>query len=401
MQNDKQMKTILLLTYQISPYKGSESSVGWNYVVNMSRDNRLVVIYGFDKIDIQHYLSLNSLPNVLFVHIESASLIGHGLIHDINYNFNYRKWHKKAYKKGKEIISNEKIDLIHYLNPIGFKEPSFMWKLDKPYIWGPMQGVENRPFKLYKALSIKEKINALGRRIVHNGMLRLMFRVKIAVRKADVIFAATPNTQKQLESIYNKTSIYLPENGILNLIWVGRIDERKALGILLESLTKLKSKSFCLNVVGSGPKLEILNRFAKINGLVDKIVWHGQIDRAQVQQIFKRSHLHIITSLGEGNPTIIWEAMANAIPTMSLDHCGMSGVICDKCGIKIPIRSFSQVVDDIAIHISNIIEDPKIIQKLSKGVIECSEKYMWNEKRIQIFNEAYENAILNYKNRNS
>lgn len=29
------MRTILLITYDISPYKGSEASVSWNYVSKM------------------------------------------------------------------------------------------------------------------------------------------------------------------------------------------------------------------------------------------------------------------------------------------------------------------------------------------------------------------------------
>ena len=51
------------------------------------------------------------------------------------------------------------------------------------------------------------------------------------------------------------------------------------------------------------------------------------------------THLHIITSLGEGNPTTIWEAMDRGIPTVSLNHCGMKDVICDKCGVKINIET--------------------------------------------------------------
>ena len=93
--------------------------------------------------------------------------------------------------------------------------------------------------------------------------------------------------------------------------------------------------------------------------------------------------------------------MSNAVPTMSLDHCGMSGVICEKCGIKVPIHSYNQVVNDIANHIENIIANPTIINKLSEGVIECSKKFMWDDKRIKIFNEAYETAIANFQKRNS
>ena len=39
-------KHILVLAYMLSPYKGSEFSVAWNYVTEMSKDNNLTVLYG-------------------------------------------------------------------------------------------------------------------------------------------------------------------------------------------------------------------------------------------------------------------------------------------------------------------------------------------------------------------
>ena len=39
-------KKILVLAYAISPTRGSEYSVAWNYVQEMSKDNKLTVLYG-------------------------------------------------------------------------------------------------------------------------------------------------------------------------------------------------------------------------------------------------------------------------------------------------------------------------------------------------------------------
>ena len=68
---------------------------------------------------------------------------------------------------------------------------------------------------------------------------------------------------------------------------------------------------------------------------------------------------------------------------------------CDKCGIKIPIKSYNQVVSDMAANIERIINNPSIITELSKGVIECSQKFMW-ANRIQIFNDVYDRLIKKY-----
>lgn len=146
---------------------------------------------------------------------------------------------------------------------------------------------------------------------------------------------------------------------------------------------------------GGGNLFKQLKEKSKQLGIDDHITWHGSIPRAEVLQLMKTAHLHVISSLGEATTTVLWEAMSWAVPTMTLDHCGMAGVVCEKCGIKIPIHSYKQVVTDMAEHIDHLIEQPEIIGQLSQGVIECSEKFMWSN-RIKIFNEVYERICNKY-----
>lgn len=138
-----------------------------------------------------------------------------------------------------------------------------------------------------------------------------------------------------------------------------------------------------------------LKRKSELLGIDGHITWHGNIPRTEVLQLMKTAHLHVISSLGEAATTVLWEAMSWAVPTMTLDHCGMAGVVCEKCGIKIPIYSYKQVVADMAIHIDHLIEQPNIIGQLSRGVIECSEKFMWSN-RTKIFNDVYEEICNKY-----
>lgn len=405
------MHTIALITYDISPYRGSEASVSWNYVWNMRHTNKLIVVYGRGKEEIERFISENgAVDNVEFINNPVEKLTGVGIVMDIKYNLAYRRWHLKTYDMVKEMVRKGEVDLIHYLNPIGFKEPGFCWKINSvPYVWGPIQGVENRPIELYSALSLKGKVNALTRRIVHNGLFILMPRLKKALKRTDTVFAATPNTVKNLMKWYGKESIYLPENGImkmertnpikfngdtLRLIWIGTVNERKALVILLDALSHVRAKNWHLDVLGDGDQRQKLQE--KFSTLNQNITWHGMVDRTSVQEVLLQSHLHVISSLGEGNTTILWEAFGKAIPTLTLDHCGMAGVVCEKCGIKIPIHSYKQVVSDIASKIENILEHPSIIEKLSSGALECSKKFMW-DNRIGLYNETYNHLINSYK----
>lgn len=404
------MHRIALITYDISPYRGSEASVSWNFVSQMSQYIHLTVFYGRGNADIEKYLVNNPMPNVSFFHIEPKDALKYpkGIRQDYYDTIFYTQWHKKVYIEIQHLFKEGKIDLVHHLSPIGFKEPGYSWRIPNlPFVWGPIMAVENRPFQLYRVYSFKNKCLALARRIIHNAWFRYVPRIRKAFRAADVIFAVTPNGQRMIAHFHGRETTLMPENCIvkmtaekpiqyhkdetLNIIWVGRVfDQSKGLEILLDALNKLQGKPWRLHVIGEG-KLDA-KKTQKLTAINPQINWYGKISRENVLEVFKQAHIHVITSLGEATTTVIWESMANAVPTMTLDHCGMSGVVCNKCGIKIPIEKYSRVVDNMANHINHIISNPSEIQRMSAGVIECSKNYMWN-KRIEIFVETYNKLI--------
>lgn len=407
---------VCLIAYDISPYRGSEASVAWNFVSHMSKYVNLTVVYGWYKDDIDRYIKENGpIANVRFVLIPTEDLSKYGgtIMWDIHNIFQYKKWHKTASNIIAEMAEAGEFDLIHYLNPIGFKEPGYAWKVKSiPFVWGPIMAVENRPFSLYKAFSFKVKCVMLARRIIHNSMFLLSPRVRKAFRRVDAFFAATPNSARMLDKYYHRKAVHMPENAILrmdttepiiynagetlNIIWIGRVaDEGKGLVILLDALLKAKSENWCLHVVGGGQvKPAIAERIKPIE---NRITWHGLLPRDRVQTLIRDAHLHVISSLGEATTTVIWEAMSKAVPTMTLDHCGMSAVVCEKCGIKIPIEKYDKVTDRIAHELDRLISNPQEIGRMSAGVLECAKNFMWDEKRCNRFLDVYNQLLKDSK----
>jgi glycosyltransferase involved in cell wall biosynthesis len=417
-------KNILVCAYAISPLRGSEFSVAWNYINEMSKDNNLIVLYGSagnhmgDFVELDNWMLVNSIPNVKFypvfpnqIAVKLNYLNRKGVLPYIFY-LAYNIWHRQVYKTAKKIIENDQIDLIHFLNPIGYREPGFLWKFNIPYIWGPIGGVPNRPKHLFNDLTFKNKIFFTVRNWTNTFQFKYNRRLKKALNSADLLLTATTENQILIEEEYNKKSIYLPENAIIEsefnrrvieivsgevceIAWIGSIDSRKSLNFLIEALREVKSQNWHLNIIGEGSLKTSMQLLAKKSQINDKITWHGQIKRKEVYEILNSTHLHVITSLGEGNPTTIWEAMNRGIPTISLNHCGMKDVICEKCGVKIKIETVQQIKNDLAFVISDFIHNPTKINDLSKGVLECSMKFTWNKRR-ELFNEYYNLAIENW-----
>lgn len=161
---------ILVLAYLVSPNKGSEYSVAWNYISYMSTKNKLTVLYGAsgdemgDCKEMENYIQTNPIPNVRLIPIypnKLANILNWPNKHNVlvyTFYYAYRIWHKQAYKVSIELVKNEHFDLIHYVGMIGYREPGYLWKLNLPYVWGPVSGANNAPCQLMKHMPFIGKV---------------------------------------------------------------------------------------------------------------------------------------------------------------------------------------------------------------------------------------------------
>lgn len=172
---------------------------------------------------------------------------------------------------------------------------------------------------------------------------------------------------------------------------MGRLDAGKAVGIFLEALTLLKHKEMIhVDIVGDGPLKKKLQQYALKNDIDSLITWHGQLERNNAIQLFNVAHLHVITSISEGNPTVILEAMSCGVPTLSFDHCGMHDTLRDGAGILIPIAStYKACVQSVADAIDKLFEQPNLLLQLAEKTVERAHNYTWEKRRV-FWNELYE-----------
>jgi glycosyltransferase involved in cell wall biosynthesis len=422
--NKRNKKNILLLAYAVSPTRGSEYSVAWNYILEMSRQHRITILYGAtgdhlgDIEDFEEYRGMFPLKNVRFYPIYPNCFAR--LLNWFNrrgkfiYTFYlaYNVWHRQVYRAAKKLIKEESFDLVHYLTPIGYREPGYLWQLDLPYIWGPIGGLQNTEPRLLKSWPFWERLRFVARSFLNTIQLHVSRRVKKAILRADVLLVATTEMKEKVTRVFGVKATYLPENGIinkvdvrkvavktnkvLNIIWVGRIDANKALGLLLNALTHVENlKRIHLDVIGEGILKDKLIAWAEKNAINEIITWRGHLTRDEVLMAFRKADVHIVTSCMEGNPTVIWESMSAGVPTVSLDHCGMHDVICERCGFRIPIKSYKQIVLDLAECIDGLVANPQRVRKLSENTLRCADNFTW-EKRRDFFNFQYDIAIERY-----
>ncbi|WP_157938449.1 glycosyltransferase [Vibrio breoganii] len=369
-----------------------------------------------DDDDMKMFLASNTLPNVEFVQIKTDRVMD--ILNGLNrkgiltYSFYiaYKRWHKKVFEFCNNNINIDDYDIIHYLTPIGYREPGYLWKFNKPYVWGAVGGAPNIDIRLISRLKPSGQIKFYVRMLLNSLQLNFSLRLRRALNKTTILLTATQENKVLFQDIHNKNSIYIPENGTLgeykgiefselvenritNLIWIGRLDHGKNLSLLIDALTKIEDSSKVhVHVIGSGPLNSEMRESVNDMGLSSVFTFYGQIPRTEVANVIKDSDLHVVTSISEGNPTTIWEVMSYGVPTMTLSHCGMADTVRQDSGYHININSHEEMAIDIARKLDELIQNPKLLTVAKKNV--CRDFYLnhWN-KRVEFFNQVYLGAV--------
>ena len=259
---------ILLSCYDIRPYKGSEASVGWNFSLHLAKRHEIFIIANiFCKKDIEQFFNVNNTNyNLHFYYINC----------DFNWNvikcwppllYHYiNKWEKKAYDLAEQLNKEYDFDVIHKLTLTGFRSPGYLYKIDKPFVWGPIGGFQISPWCLLPALGLKNMLFYGIRNLLNYKDMLFNKNVRRCVNKADVIISATQDGQKRINKYWHKTSVLMPEVGFLpgckrhvsdegmfKIAWSSVFYPRKALNFLIEAVAASRHKNAIeINIVGGG-----------------------------------------------------------------------------------------------------------------------------------------------------
>lgn len=105
-----------------------------------------------------------------------------------------------------------------------------------------------------------------------------------------------------------------------NFLAVGRLDYQKDYFTLINAVKLVKKNNFILRICGEGILKKRITDYIKKNNLQKKIILCGHI--TDISKMYKKSDLLIHTSLYEGLPNTIVEALNYNIPIIASDSFG-------------------------------------------------------------------------------
>lgn len=142
-------------------------------------------------------------------------------------------------------------------------------------------------------------------------------------RKFEKIFKI--NKKPRFENI--KQWIYLNEGNFLKLkrfksscISFGvvcRLDKEKNLQLILKATKLIKDYNFEIKIYGTGNEYDNLNLLTKKFDICDKVFFKGITDFESRYKAYKEIDVFICSSMSEGGPITVLEAMASGIPVIS------------------------------------------------------------------------------------
>ena len=420
---------VLVSAYAVSPCWGSEPGMGWNWISNLARYCDLQIITeGEWRKEIEMSLSAalkgnfdDSVNPTRLTKEQAERMHFHYLpvspeIRRMCWNqgtwrfyYYYAQWQKRCLVKAKEIIASTSIDVIHQLNMIGFREPGDLWKIENiPLVWGPIGGVGTYPKSFLKGESYNLKFKVYLKNILNYLSFRYLPRVRKCFKHSSSLVAATKQTLEAVQDYYHKEISLINETGcfanadnyphpsnneLFKILWVGKYDYMKQLGIAIRTMGRLRHKqNIVLNVLGSGYEKDVKkyqNLVCEL-GLEASVKLLGSVPNVQVHKMMQESDLFFFTSIGDATSTVVPEAISSGLPVLCHDTCGFGPIVDDSIGRKVEVISPDYSIKNFAAIIEELESNRAEVRRLSTNCLSRRHEISWDSharKMVEIYSK--------------
>jgi len=142
------------------------------------------------------------------------------------------------------------------------------------------------------------------------------------------------------------------DHGHLRLITVGRLEREKGHALLLDALAAVNDDRISLTVVGDGSEMQALRSQTERLGIAGRVQFLGRVGQDEIRDHYRRADALVLSSLGEGIPVVLMEAMAMRMPVIAPRTMGIPELVQDgTSGLLVtPGRSDSlaEAITDLA-----------------------------------------------------
>ena len=151
-----------------------------------------------------------------------------------------------------------------------------------------------------------------------------------SIKKSDIVVTPSQHLKNFILNLGFKNKIEIINNGVfipeentniftndqINITIVSRLVSHKNIEKIIKAISDLNSPLINLNIIGDGPELNQLQKISLESNNKDNIIFHGKLNRDEINHIFLKSDIYIQASNYEGLPHSLLEAMSYGIPVL-------------------------------------------------------------------------------------
>jgi hypothetical protein len=206
---------VLLVAYTCSPYRGSEPGAGWNRAVETAKhfDTWVICEEHEFRADIERFREESGdVPGLRFRFVPRVVAMN-GWVRRIPplYYMAYNLWQRRAFRAAAALHRELGFDIAHQAHMCGYREPGYLGRLDSKFVWGPVGGTQNYPWRFLWHGGVGCALEEGVRTTLNSVQFRLSRRVARAVERSDAQLVANSAIRQDFLRIYRKDCVLLLE----------------------------------------------------------------------------------------------------------------------------------------------------------------------------------------------
>lgn len=395
---------ILISAYACEPNSGSEPFLGWRWAVEIAKTHEVWVITRDNNATlIENELMANGNPyNMHFVYIGLNKKLTFWKKGRRGMKLFYTMWQKKAVKVAKKLIQREKFDIVHHITFGAYTQPTYMYELGIPFVWGPLGGGERMPEIKGRKIDFKSGLYEIMRDLQIRVTNYLPYARK-AMKKASAIIVTTEETRKCFpvkywDKITVMQSLGIDENFIsgrkqekckdkVRILMVGRMIGWKGFDIGIAAFRQLIKKydNIELHLRGNGDLKSKLK--SSCVDLLDKNIFFCDdfLEYSEMYGFYSGFDIFLNCTLHDSGCLALLEAMSAGLPVVCIDVGGPKVLTDSECAVKVYSNDYIRLVDMLCTALEQLICNQELREVMGKNAEKkVLSQYMYNHKYKEI-----------------
>jgi glycosyltransferase involved in cell wall biosynthesis len=404
---------VLMSAYACEPEQGSESGIGWSFVLDAARFHDLwVITRTSNRAAIEKALQSQPLENVHWLFFDLPRWSRFWKRGERGVQLYYYLWQLGIYAHARRLEHETRFDLVHHATFGRYWSPSPLALLHAPFVWGPLGGAESTPPGFSRGFGLRARIYETARNTAR-GLEELDPLVRLTARRSALALATTAETQERLRRLgCRRVRLHLPvalrpgeaadlasirtgNTAVFRLLSCGRLLHWKGfdLGLRAFSLLQHDLPASEYVIVGEGPERRKLERLAFDLGVAGKVRFLGQLPRSETFEQFRKCAALVHPSFHDSSGMVCIEAMAAGCPVICLDWAGPALLVTHDSGIKVPADNPEQTVTDLAAAMLRLGRDDSLRTRMAAAAQRRVRIDYVSERRAESLCDLYQETM--------